>query len=62
MKAEFTENGTLIVFAENNTERIALKHWNEHFNTESNDLSYEASCLAIDYESYKRTAVQIDTT
>lgn len=38
MKAEFNENGTLIIKAENYTESFALEHWNKSFNISNEDL------------------------
>lgn len=55
MKAEFNEQGALIVSAENNTERVALKSWYSEFNQGSGK-----STLAFDFDSYKKKSAPTD--
>lgn len=37
MKADFNEDGGLIIYTENNTEKFALKHWWDLYGDETKD-------------------------
>lgn len=51
MKVDFTENGALVVAAENHTERVALKHWVAGFKPDTSPEN--TSAISFDMEGYQ---------
>lgn len=56
MKAEFNEQGALVISAENNTERVALKSWYASY--EDGDKS---SVLAFEWDEYQLISMKSAT-
>lgn len=51
MRVDFDENGTLIIHAENNTDKVALSSWWEKFNSE--DPTVQKPAFGVDVDSYR---------